>query len=119
MLNSKDTVSAPAAPTEQLLPFEKSLWDDGRERALASGATEFRDDEIGPLESHAEAMARRLDRERFDPETHPNDALRAEQHEKVLAQRAELEKKRPYGELVDGSATSRLLSGGTCYSLRQ
>jgi hypothetical protein len=66
-------------------------FEHGEDRALESGATESRPDDVEVLTRAGEALAREDWEERYDPASNPHDALREAEHGKDLKDRTKLE----------------------------
>ncbi len=75
-----------------IFEMQTGLFHLGRNRALHSGNTEPRAEDIRSLEDHARAMAKDTYRDRYDPAVNAHDAMHQAEYEKSLAQREEAEK---------------------------
>jgi len=64
---------------ETILKMNRSLFEFGRERALASGDVRVNQDALKSLEDHGEAMAREEGAKLFDPATSRHDQVKEEQ----------------------------------------
>jgi len=74
-----------------VLVMQTGLFNFGRERALKSGITASRQEDLEPLENHARATARDTYREQFDPTKNRHDAMHQAEYERALKQRGEAE----------------------------
>ena len=74
-----------------VLAMQVGLFNLGRNRALQSGTTETRPEDVRNLEDHARAMAREVYRDKFDPANNPHDAMIDAEYRKILAGRKEAE----------------------------
>jgi hypothetical protein len=109
-VNEKRDETKSTEGPEPLLRFEKDLYEHARARALAGGAAEIREEDLAPVVDHARAMAKQLCRDRFNPKKHPNDALRAQEHDRVLAERADVQTKIDYADAALREAEQKLAS---------
>jgi len=75
-----------------ILEMQTGLFHLGRNRALHSGTTEPRPDDIRSLEDHARAMAQDTYRDRYDPTQNAHDAMHKAEYERDLVQREDAEK---------------------------
>lgn len=72
--------------------MQTGLFNLGRNRALHSGTTESRSEDILALTDHARAMAKQTYRDKYDPEQNTHDAMHETEYRRDLAQREEAEK---------------------------
>ena len=79
-----------------VLEMQTGLFQLGRNRALQSGTTEPRPDDVRALEDHARAMAKDTYRDRYDPAQNIHDAMHQAEYERNLAQRQESERAREH-----------------------
>lgn len=86
----EDVIARPSSGS--IFEMQTGLFHLGRNRALQSGTTEPRPDDIHALEDHARAMAKDTYRDRYDPAQNVHDAMHKVEYEKNLAQREEAEK---------------------------
>jgi hypothetical protein len=84
-----DVVSNPQSGS--ILEMQTGLFHLGRNRALQSGTTQPRPDDIRTLEDHARAMAKDTYRDRYDPAQNVHDAMHQAEYERNLARREEAE----------------------------
>jgi hypothetical protein len=75
-----------------VLEMQTGLHKLGRNRALDSGTTEPRPEDILALTEHARAMARQTYRDKYDPSQNVHDAMHETEYRRDLAQREEAEK---------------------------
>ncbi len=75
-----------------ILAMQTGLFNHAYSRALASGTTVAKPEDIEALENHAIGMARETYREKFDPAQHAHDAMHQAEYERALAQREDAEK---------------------------
>lgn len=74
-----------------VLAMQTGLFRLAYKRALASGTTVPKSDDIQALEDHARAMARETFREKFDPSQNTHDAMHQAEYERALLQREDAE----------------------------
>src|SRR5713101_3566668 len=86
----EDVIARPLSGS--IFEMQTGLFHLGRNRALQSGTTEPRPDDICALEDHARARAKDTYRDRYDPSQNVHDAMHKAEYEKNLAQREEAEK---------------------------
>jgi hypothetical protein len=79
-------------PAGAVLAMQSGLFRLAYNRALASGTTVARAEDIQALDDHALAMAKETFREKFDPEQHTHDAMHQAEYERSLAQREDAER---------------------------
>lgn len=75
-----------------VLVMQTGLFHFGRERALQSGTTVSKEEDLQPLENHARATARDTYREQFDPTKNRHDAMHQAEYERALKQRGDAER---------------------------
>jgi hypothetical protein len=75
-----------------IFDMQTGLFHHGRNRALASGTTEPRPEDILALTNHARAMAKQTYRDKYDPKQNVHDAMHETEYRRDLAQREEAEK---------------------------
>lgn len=82
------------SPTDEppRMRLHVSLFEYGKQRALDTGATEVRKEDIEAIEKHAEAMARESWLPPYDPEKNVGDRLREEEYRRTSEERLEIEK---------------------------
>lgn len=85
-----DVVSA--AIGGAIFEMQTGLFNLGRNRALQSGTTEPREEDIVALTEHARAMARQTYREKYDPSQNVHDAMHETEYRRDIARREEAEK---------------------------
>jgi hypothetical protein len=78
--------------TGSVLAMQTGLFRLGHSRALASGTTAPKAEDLQSLEDHARAMAQETFREKFDPDQNTHDRMHQAEYEKALAQRDDAEK---------------------------
>lgn len=78
--------------SSSVFQMQTGLFHHGRNRAINSGTTEPRPEDIRALEDHARAMARDVYRDRYDPSQNAHDAMHQAEHERSLTQREDAEK---------------------------
>lgn len=78
--------------TGSVLAMQTGLFRLGHNRALASGTTEPKAEDLRSLEDHARAMAQETFREKFNPDENTHDRMHQAEYEKALAQRDDAEK---------------------------
>ena len=69
-----------------------SLFNRGKKRALEGGALEPEEGDLKALADQAEAAAKEVAGEIYDPKNHPHDRIREEEYKKNLSDRKETEK---------------------------
>lgn len=72
--------------------MQTGLFILGRNRAVQSGTTEPRKEDVLALTDHARAMARQTYRDKYDPKQNVHDAMHETEYRRDLAQRDEAEK---------------------------
>lgn len=75
-----------------VLEMQTGLFNLGRNRALHSGTTEPRPEDVIALKDHARAMAKQTYRDKYDPSQNAHDAMHEAEYRRDLAQREEAEK---------------------------
>jgi plasmid stabilization system protein ParE len=75
-----------------VLEMQTGLFNLGRNRALHSGTTEPRPEDILALKNHARAMAKQTYRDKYNPAQNVHDAMHETEYRRTLAQREEAEK---------------------------
>jgi hypothetical protein len=101
-----DVVANPQ--TGSILEMQTGLFHLGRNRALQSGTTQPRPDDIRSLEDHARAMAKDTYRDRYDPAQNVHDAMHQAEYEKNLARREEAEETEQHAAANLRDAEARL-----------
>ena len=74
-----------------VLEMQTGLWNLGRNRALQSGTTESRPDDVAALTDNARAMAKQTYRDRYDPSANAHDAMQQTEYDRLLGQRTDAE----------------------------
>ena len=71
--------------------MQTGLWSLGRNRALQSGTTESRSEDVAALTDHARAMAKQTYRDRYDPSANAHDAMQEAEYKRLFGQRVNAE----------------------------
>lgn len=74
-----------------LLEMQTGLYCHGRNRALQSGTTESRPEDVEALTEHARAIAKQTYRNKYDPSANTHDAMHETEYRRLLKQRADAE----------------------------
>lgn len=74
-----------------VLEMQTGLWSLGRNRALQSGTTESRSEDVAALTDHARAMAKQTYRDRYDPSANAHDAMQEAEYKRLCGQRVDAE----------------------------
>ena len=85
-----DVVSASLGGS--VFEMQTGLFNLARNRALQSGTTEPREEDIVALTEHARAMARQTYRDKYDPSQNVHDAMHETEYRRDIARREEAEK---------------------------
>jgi hypothetical protein len=89
--------------------MQTGLFHLGRNRALQSGTTEPRSEDILALKDHARAMAKQTYRDKYDPVQNVHDAMHETEYRRDLAQREEAEKGNNTPPQISATRKSNLL----------
>lgn len=74
-----------------LLEMQTGLCRHGRNRALQSGTTESRPEDVEALTEHARAIAKQTYRDKYDPSANAHDAMHETEYKRLLKQRTDAE----------------------------